>query len=174
MTRDDLLFSVELVENHFDASKPRRLIAGVALSTDRKNFKGDAFQARGVVPAQLPMPLLLEHNYLMPIGLVRELEVRGTQLHFRGEVANTDRMEWARQAWEKIATGESTGVSVRARDLGGAYGRTIPSWELFELSLVGVPADYRARIESVSIKEPVVYLDRPSHRLLWRALKVAS
>ena len=69
-----------LFAGHFDGNKPRRWIHGVAISTDRPNGDGTSFCARGVIADNLPIPLLLEYNWLRPLGRVISLEAIGTLL----------------------------------------------------------------------------------------------
>jgi hypothetical protein len=167
----DAEFAWRILGGHFDPKKPRRWIEGVAISTDRPNANGTSFCARGVVDGNLPVPLLLEHNWLRPIGRVISLEATGDHLRFKAEFPNSDLLWWASQAWEQIVALKNTPprISIEGESLVKPVIGACRCWRANEISVVGVGADDGAVIEKVWQRHSVVYLDKPSEIVYWKS-----
>ncbi len=158
------------VESNLDASKRRRFVSGIALSTNYK-IGGFALEACGV-EAALPVPLYFNHDWLHVLGKVTEITAYGAELHFKAELCNSGRLAHVEQLWwEEIATGNVAKASVlHTTDLAAPDGK-LKRWGLREVSLVQVGMDPNARVCKVWETAPrgVVYLDRPSEFVIWSA-----
>jgi hypothetical protein len=166
----DAEFAWRILEGHFHGNRPRRWINGLAISTDRANANGTSFCARGVIDRNLPVPLLLEHNWLRPLGRVVSLDAVGNQLLFRAEFLNSDRLYWATQVWEKILAREAIRISIEGESLVKPVVGAFRYWQVKEVSVVANGADEGAVIEKVCERHSVVYVDgRPSEIIHWDA-----
>ena len=134
----------------------RRMFAGIA-STPELDRQGDSVDPAGVT-FRNPLPLLLHHNQQAPVGTVTLtatpkgilFEARIPEVHEPGRLK--DRVD---EAWHSIKAGVITGVSIGFRLLEhaiehlGTGGRRLKKTEIFELSLVTIPANASATILTV-------------------------
>lgn len=149
-----------ILQAAFEKSKPRRFIAGIAVSSKLPSLNGETLIAAGCAFMGAE-PLMLEHEKLQPLGWVRKVEPVGSFLRFVAEIANSGRSWWIEQAWDGLARGTLRGVSVgpswgKARS---AEDRTFEEWGLGEVSLTNSPADLGARVCRVWEDSGVVYVD---------------
>ena len=136
-----------------------RVIEGIAStpSTDRMDDIVESLGAR----FQLPMPFLYQHNSRAPVGNVTWAQPTKDGIPFRAKIARTftagavkDRLD---QAWEEIKLGLVRAVSIGfkplewepidAKDPFG--GRRFKAWEWLELSMVTIPANADATINTI-------------------------
>lgn len=165
----DIDYASSLIQRNFDSSKPHRYVSGVAVSSKEKNANGDAFVARGV-SVTLPVPLLLEHQWMKPIGKVFAIEARGDQVLFKAEIANSGRLLWLDDAWMQVVCKFMTGASIGPRNLANypPNDSTLYNWTVDEISITEECADPGARIQRVWEMAPVVNLHRPSVTEYWK------
>lgn len=133
-------------------NEAERVVEGVA-STGRRDRMADEVVPRGIVYA-LPVPLLLDHAHDKVVGTVEHIEVTDTEVRFRARLPKIAEDGPAKtlvdQAWAYLTHGLRRSISVGFRPLaherieGGAYRYT--SWELLEISAVGVPANPDAKV----------------------------
>jgi hypothetical protein len=153
---------------NFNPKNWRRFIEGVAISGRQRNMNHHAFEASG---AQITLPglLLLDHEFMYPIGKIVSASVKGEQLKFTAELANGGAAFWIAQSWPMIVGRELTRISIGPIQSGaelcdGVYRR----FALEEISVVQTGADQNARITKVWEKAPVMYLDgRPTQTVHW-------
>lgn len=156
-----------VLKDHFDPTRPRRFISGVAVSSGRKNQNGYTLKAGGMT-ATLPVPLLLDHCWLRPIGKIFAIGAWGPQVTFQGEIVNTDRLHWAAETWEALVSRRLTAVSVQGRCLQSSIiDKTYSYWAVEEISVAECGADPHAGVRRVWQKEACAYIDRPSYVLHW-------
>lgn len=174
MDADRIAFALDLVADHFDQAKPARMLRGIALSTKGPNAHGDGFNVGGMIELDGATPLLLDHDPLRPLGVLRSLSPRGDALHVEAEITNTDRQFWTAQAWPRIASGEWVALSIGAARVGPRIGATFHKWALTEVSIVSVGADAHARVVEVYEMDRVLHLEKSSmKRVLWRERKAS-
>jgi len=133
-----------------------RLIEGTATSptTDRV---GDIVLSTGA-QFTLPLPLLLDHEHDKAVGEVIEAKATAKGIKFKAKIAKIEAPGAAKDlvdyAWDLVKSGLRKTVSIGFRPLPGGWepmpggGIMFSSWEWFELSLVAVPANPDARIDS--------------------------
>jgi HK97 family phage prohead protease len=134
----------------------RRVFSGMA-STPELDRQGDSVDPIGCI-FKNPLPLLLHHNQTQPIGTV-VLTKTAKGIHFEATLPRItepgrlkDRVD---EAWHSIKAGIITGVSIGFRLLEHAIeqlatgGRRLKKTEIFELSLVTIPANASATILTV-------------------------
>src|SRR5688572_6403107 len=103
ISKDHFYRALDVARAGIDPSKRRRYVSGIALSCGKPNRNGDAYAAEGMCAYDLPLPLLIEHNPLQPIGIVHAVDaVRGGRVWFKAELMNDDELFWSRQAWTQI------------------------------------------------------------------------
>lgn len=161
-----------IVRSNFDASKPRRFIGGVAVSSRNRNEKGDAIIAAGVT-GLLPELLLWNHDFMMPLGKVFSMDSWEGTLLFKAELCNSGRVSWIEQVWGHIVEGRVSAASISVTRFGGEIAdRVFRDSTLEEMSVVEGGADPGARIQRVWEVSPVVHVDpaKPTSKLIWSAL----
>jgi len=134
----------------------RRRFSGIA-STPELDLHGDSVDPAGVT-FKNPIPLLFHHDQTKPIGRVT-LAKTANGITFEAtipEVTDTGTVQ-ARtdEAWHSIKAGLLTGVSIGYRVLGDGVqylkggARRLTNTEIYELSLVTIPANANASIHLV-------------------------
>ena len=129
-----------------------RLIRGIAVSSKSRVI------ARGL-EFKLPLPLLVNHDAFVPLGVVRGISVRGDELHFEAEVANSMKLAAAEQLWPDIVLRENLRISIGYAEGTRSNDGVVVSARLEEISLVAEGADAKARIIKCWEKRNVVSLD---------------
>lgn len=146
------LFEVKSV----DAEK--RILTGVA-TTPTPDRVGDVVDPKGV-KFKNPLPLLLYHDSRQPVGTVKFQKATADGITFEARIPSIqeagtlrDRVE---EAWQSVKEGLLKGVSIGYRILpdGAEYiretgGLLLKQIEVYELSLVAVPANAEATIQSI-------------------------
>lgn len=132
-----------------------RVIEGIA-STPSPDRYEDVIEPMGAKFA-LPMPLLWQHRSDAPVGDVRFAKPEATGIPFKAHIAQTDEpgklKERLDEAWQSVKMGLIRAVSIGFRPLeysmieGG--GVRFLSWEWLELSLVTIPANADATINTI-------------------------
>jgi len=142
----------------------QRLISGMA-STPTPDRGGDIVEPKGV-KFQNPLPLLLYHDTKRPVGSVKFGRPTDEGIPFEAHIADIAEpgplKERVDEAWGSVKAGLLKGVSIGYRILanGAEYiretgGLHLKSIEVFELSLVAVPMNAEATIQSIkSIDAP--------------------
>ena len=164
MTDYDVKTAWLILEGKFKPNKPGRFISGCAVTFNVGNSKGKVLQARGLEDLKLPLPLLVEHNWLQPCGLVTSVRAVGDELKFVAEVVNDDSF-YLSQVWsDVILSHKSVGISASTPSvrLDGKF----EQWRLAEISIVGSPSDAGAEVQKVWECLPYVSLTEPAALVL--------
>jgi HK97 family phage prohead protease len=136
----------------------RRVLTGIA-TTPTPDRVGDIVEPKGV-KFKNPLPLLLYHDSRQPVGTVTFKKATDDGIEFEARLPLIkdpgtlyDRVE---EAWQSVKEGLLKGVSIGYRILpGGAEfiresnGLLLKSIEVFELSLVAIPANAECTIQSI-------------------------
>lgn len=133
-----------------------RVITGVAssISTDRM---GDIVRPKGA-KFSLPLPLLYQHDHKKPVGHVQFAEVGDKDIRFRAAFSKIDEpgpvKDRVDEAWQDVKHGLVRGVSIGFRALEHEFmkdgdGIDFKSWEWIELSVVTIPANQDASIQTI-------------------------
>jgi HK97 family phage major capsid protein/HK97 family phage prohead protease len=135
----------------------RRIVTGVA-TTPEADRDGDIVEPLGVT-FKNPLPFLFHHDARKPIGTVRFDPPTKDGITFQAEIpaivepgALKDRLD---EAWQSVKAGLIAGVSIGYRELAGGVevlksgGLRFLKIEVFELSLVTVPANAGATIRTI-------------------------
>src|SRR5262245_8219046 len=145
-------------------SDTTRAFEGMA-TTPTPDRLGDIIEPRGATFAN-PLPLLLFHDHRRPVGTVTLGPTTDAGIAFRAVlpvIADPgplrDRVE---EAWQSVKAALIRGVSIGFRPLDGGVERNketdglrFTKTEILELSLVAVPANAEARIDTIkSIDAP--------------------
>ena len=123
-----------------------RMVRGFA-STGDVDRQSDIVVPSGM-KAQLPVPLLWQHDQKQPIGTVRSAEIRPEGIWIEASIVSG--VQRADEAWALIDARAVDSFSIGFRGLksepiaGG--GMRFTSWELYEVSIVSVPANANAKI----------------------------
>lgn len=136
-------------------SEDERLIEGIA-STPTLDRYGDIVEPMGAKFA-LPLALLWHHKADQPVGVVESARATKDGITFKARIAKISEpgelQNLVDKAWQAVKAGLVRGVSVgfKATDQegmkGGGY--RIKGWEWLELSLVTLPANADATIQSI-------------------------
>lgn len=133
-----------------------RIIEGIA-TTPTPDRMNDIVEPRGA-NFKLPLPLLWQHDPTKPVGHVLAAEVTDEGIKFKAKIekidepgALKDRLD---EAWQSVSKGLVRGVSIgfsskEPPDLLRNGGLRFLSWDWFELSLVTIPANVEATIDTV-------------------------
>jgi HK97 family phage prohead protease len=172
MRRAHSLFEVK----SFDEGKWE--VEGIA-TTPTPDRMGDIVESRGAV-YKLPIPLLWQHRSSEPVGEVFAARATDDGIPVRARVfkaeafTSTTIRERLLEAWESVKSGLVKGFSIGFNPLESAqientWSYRFLSWEWLELSLVTIPANSEATIQTVksidrdllaaSGRHPVVKLD---------------
>ena len=131
-----------------------RSLTGTA-STGSLDRMGDIVEPMGA-KIKLPVPLLLQHDHSQPVGLVESATPTAKGIPFKATISEVkepgklkDRTD---EAWQLVEHGLIRGVSIgfRASESEAIKGGGLRfiAWELLELSLVTIPANPEATIDS--------------------------
>lgn len=142
-----------------------RVIEGIA-STPETDRMGDIVEPLGAKFA-LPMPLLWQHRADQPVGTVEFAGPTENGIPFRARIARISEpgelKNTVDKAWQAVKAGLVRAVSIGFRVLPDGYevmkdgGWRIKKWEWLELSLVTIPANSGAIIQTVkSLDEPLL------------------
>jgi HK97 family phage prohead protease len=132
-----------------------RVIEGIA-STPTPDRMGDIVEPLGAKFA-LPMPLLLYHDSSLPVGEVFFAKPTKSGIPFKARVASVDEEGTVKdrldEAWQSVKAKLIRGVSIGFRPLEYSFldggGIRFSEWEWMELSLVAIPANADASINSI-------------------------
>lgn len=150
-------------------SHVRRYISGTVISTTAANANGNAFDvAKAYVAPKGVVPILMNHDWGMPVGLVTSLRTIGECLVFDGEICNLDRREWSpAHPWELVISQAMTALSFEPEKVYSASGKG--KFTVVEVSIVDAGADAGAWVDYVWERDPVVRLNAPSVRTIWKS-----
>ncbi len=134
----------------------QRIITGTA-TTPTPDRMGDVVEPLGV-QFKNPIPLLLYHNSQKPVGWVRFSRPTKDGIGFEAKLPIVDEPGTVRdrieEAWTSIKTGLLAGVSIGFRAIEEAFNKDTGGFrfiktEVLELSLVAIPAQPDARIDTI-------------------------
>lgn len=148
-------YSVMTVKSYTE-NEEERIIKGIA-STPRPDRDNDIVESKGAT-FSLPLPLLWQHDSNSPIGEVIEATVTDKGIEFTARIVKIEEEGRLKnridEAWQSIKSGLVKCVSVGFKALEydyikDSYGIHIKSWEMYEISVVTIPANADAIINSV-------------------------
>ena len=127
-----------------------RVIRGIA-STPETDREGDQVIPKGA-RFQLPVPLLAQHDHNQPVGMVTSAEVSDKGIEIEATIAKDSQLSYVERTWRQVKAGLLRGFSIGFR--ADKYepistGKKWLSYEIFEISLVTIPANAGAGISSV-------------------------
>lgn len=133
----------------------QRIIKGIA-STPAPDRHGDIVEPLGA-KFKLPMPLLWQHSHSQPVGEVTFAKPTKDGIPFEARIAKTDEpgklKERLDEAWQSVKLKLVKAVSIGFRSIEHSYmdngGIKFKEWEWMELSLVTIPANSEATIDSI-------------------------
>lgn len=133
----------------------KRIITGIA-TTPTPDRVGDIVEPLGV-KFKNPMPLLWQHRHDSPVGKVKFDKPTAKGITFTAEIAKTDEPGTLKdrldEAWQSVQLGLVSAVSIGFRalkyDVMSEGGLRFKESEVFELSLVTIPANSQAIIAAV-------------------------
>lgn len=133
----------------------KRVITGIA-TTPTPDRVGDIVEPLGV-KFKNPMPLLWQHRHDSPVGKVKFDKPTAKGITFTAEIAKTDEPGTLKdrldEAWQSVQLGLVSAVSIGFRalkyDVMSEGGLRFKESEVFELSLVTIPANSQAIIAAV-------------------------
>lgn len=138
-------------------SEDARIITGIA-TTPTPDRMGDVVVSEGAV-FKLPIPLLWQHDHDAPVGQVTKARVTADGIEVTAQLIKpTDDMPSqlvARlsEAWSSVKTGLVRGFSIGFRPIEydplKSGGLLFKKWEMFELSIVTIPANAEATITAI-------------------------
>jgi HK97 family phage major capsid protein/HK97 family phage prohead protease len=150
LTRAYSLLTIKAVDTH------QRTIAGIA-STPEPDRMGDVVEPLGI-SYKNPLPLLLYHDSKKPVGTVTFTAPTTDGLAFTASLPTVDEPGTLRdrvdEAWHSIKAGLLAGVSIGFRPIEHTMhkatgGVRFLKTEILELSLVAIPANAGATIQSI-------------------------
>lgn len=127
-----------------------RIITGIA-STPSPDRDGDEVMPMGAKFA-LPFPLLAQHDHSQPVGSVIEAKASREGIFITAQLAKDSGLDYVEKAWKQVKSGLLRGLSIGFRPTKsspGAKGMKFLEYDLFELSLVTIPANAQAGIATV-------------------------
>ena len=157
-----------VLADNFIGNRPHRMLSGIAVSSTQE-LDGVEFAVRGVQFA-LPVPLLSCHDWNRPVGKIIGISIRGDQINFTAELANSGRLSAAEDIWSGLLGQRWHGVSVCGRHLPKAGRNDTAPWLLDEISIAPEGLDTLARVCRVWEKLHVVSLTKPSITERWASL----
>jgi HK97 family phage prohead protease len=136
-------------------NEEQRIIEGVA-STPAVDRVGDIVEPLGAKFA-LPMPLLWQHDSASPVGHVTFAKPTKDGIPFKAKIATIaepgrlkDRLD---EAWQSVKAGLVRAVSIGFKGIETSVmkdgGLKFIKWEWLELSLVTIPANAEATIQTI-------------------------
>ncbi|MEX3690613.1 HK97 family phage prohead protease [Paraburkholderia sp. BR14263] len=137
------------------AEDEARVIEGIA-STPEPDRYDDIVEPMGAL-YRLPMPLLWQHNHDEPVGHVEFAQPNDKGIPFRARVARLDEpgrlKDRLDEAWQSLKANLVRAVSIGFRPLEHSRiengGLRYLRWEWVELSLVTIPANPEATINTI-------------------------
>lgn len=140
------------------ADEERRVITGVA-TTPTPDRVGDIIEPRGA-KFKNPLTLLLYHDSKKPVGTVKFNKPTDDGITFEASFPKIDQpgplRDRVEEAWGSVKSGLLRGVSIGFRALEDGIellketgGLRFTKIEVLELSLVAIPANSEARIETI-------------------------
>lgn len=132
-----------------------RIIEGIA-STPTPDRYEDVIEPMGAKYA-LPMPLLWQHKSDQPVGNVSFAKPQADGIPFKAKILSIDEPGALKarldEAWQSVKIGLIRAVSIGFRPLEYSMmesgGMRFLSWEWLELSLVTIPANSEATINTI-------------------------
>ena len=134
-----------------------RKISGIA-TTPTTDRMGDIVEPKGVI-FKNPMPLLWQHNHEQPVGEVRFGKATDDGIPFEAQVADPNDAESSNlrerllEAWDSVKMGLVKAVSIGFVPLEYNFmkegGMRFEKSEVYELSLVTIPANAEATITTI-------------------------
>jgi len=133
-----------------------RIIEGIA-TTPTPDRMMDIVEPRGA-NFKLPLPLLWQHDPSKPVGQVLSAEVTDDGIKFKAKIEQIDEpgvlKDRLDEAWQSVTKGLVRGVSIgfsskAPPELLRNGGLRFLEWDWFELSLVTIPANEDATIETI-------------------------
>ncbi|NUY01558.1 HK97 family phage prohead protease [Paraburkholderia youngii] len=159
--RERLQYATALLSRGVDIDEDERIIEGVATSGSVDSY-GDIVQPGGA-EYTLPVPLLFSHHADAPVGAVIAAQRDDSCIRFRAQIARINTpgtlQDRCNEAWESVKAqlvrAVSIGfISLQSQPIAGG-GRRHVKWRWCELSLVVLPANLDATIQSVrQLDEP--------------------
>lgn len=143
-------------KQYIDEKTDERVITGIA-TTPTADRVFDVIDSKGIT-FQNPLPLLWQHDHSKPVGTVYFENPTDEGVKFVARIANIEEpgtlKDRCDEAWQSVKAGLVRGVSIGFRptgemkniDFGGIY---YTSTEVFELSLVTIPCNTTATIETI-------------------------
>lgn len=136
-------------------NEDKREITGLA-STIETDRDGDIIDPTGA-KFNLPLPLLWQHDKNQPIGQVTDAKVTDKGIEIKATLVKIDspsklaaRLE---EAWQSIKNGLVRGLSIGFMPIEYAFiddgGIRFTAWDWYELSVVTVPANNDANIQTI-------------------------
>jgi HK97 family phage prohead protease len=130
----------------------QRIIEGWATTPDVDRM-GDIVMPKGA-EYKLPIPFLLDHDHSQVVGEVNSVDVSDKGIKFRAQIARIvedgPAKDLVDKAWSYIKNGLRKAVSIGFRPLDFEVlpngGLKFISWDWYELSAVGIPAQPEAVI----------------------------
>lgn len=149
---DNRAYSLLQVKSY---DEEKRVITGIA-TTPSPDRVGDIVEPLGV-KFKNPMPLLWQHRHDSPVGKVKFEKPTAKGIAFTAEIAQTDEPGTLKdrldEAWQSVKLGLVSAVSIGFRalkyDVMSEGGLRFKETEVFELSLVTIPANSQAIIAAV-------------------------
>lgn len=149
-------YAILNITKSVDASgDEERVIEGIATTPSADRY-GDIVDPMGAM-FQTPMPLLWQHNHDEPVGLVEFAKPTKSGIPFRARLPKIleegklkDRID---EAWQSVKAGlvraVSIGFSAKDYEVLPSGGLRFKEWEWLELSLVTIPANAEATIQTI-------------------------
>lgn len=144
------------VLNFKSIDEKARRFTGIA-STPNTDRVGDIVEPEGA-QFSLPLPLLWQHRSAEPIGWIDKAKVTSSGIEVEGEIPNIpedgDLKNRLLTAWQTIKAKLVRGLSIGFReiessDIKGTWGMRFTKWEWLELSVVTIPANSDATIQTI-------------------------
>lgn len=143
--------------DHKAIDEPTRTITGVA-STPSADRMGDVVEPLGAV-FEMPMPLLHQHWHERPVGWVEFAKPTKTGIPYKARIDTPEDddpqplKDRINTAWKEVKRKLVRGVSIGFNPLEWSYmdgdGVRFTKWEWLELSLVTIPANAEATIQTI-------------------------
>jgi HK97 family phage prohead protease len=128
-----------------------RIITGIA-STPTPDRDGDEVMPKGA-SFNLPFPLLAQHDHSLPVGQVLNAEVKDSGIEITAQIAKESGLDYVEKVWRQVKSGLLRGLSIGFRPTKSIPLKTgakrVLAYDLFELSLVTIPANAEAGISTV-------------------------
>lgn len=128
----------------------QRIIRGIA-STPETDREGDIVMPKGA-KFTLPFPLLAQHDHNQPVGMVTKASVSDDGIEIEAQLPKDSQLSYVERTWRQVKAGLLRGLSIGFRATKAEAiktGRKFLDYEIFELSLVTVPANAGASVSTV-------------------------